>query len=238
MKILNLGCGTDPCPHQDVINIDWSIYLRMRQSRLLRALTPCILRGERLEKFKTLPGNIRVHNLRKRLPFESESVDVVYHSHVLEHFDRDAAMDFMKEIYRVLKSGGIQRIAVPDFEKLCRDYVAHCDRCDGSLDDSRTHDAYVGKIIEQSVRREAYGTARQKPIRRFVENRLLGDARKRGETHQWMYDRINLKSKLAELGYSDIVVQPFNVSLVPQWSSYGLDLAKHKDESLYIDAVK
>ena len=46
------------------------------------------------------------------------------------------------------------------------------------------HDDYVGAIIEQCVRKEAAGTSKQKNVRRFIENIILGDARKRGETHQ------------------------------------------------------
>lgn len=44
------------------------------------------------------------------------SVDEVRASHILEHFGHRAAVDVLKEWVRVLKPGGILRIAVPDFD--------------------------------------------------------------------------------------------------------------------------
>jgi len=55
--------------------------------------------------------------------FDDNSVDLIYNSHVLEHFGRNKIEDVLKEWYRVLKVGGILRIAVPDFEKLVEVYL-------------------------------------------------------------------------------------------------------------------
>jgi len=46
---------------------------------------------------------------------ESNSVDLVYASHVLEHFGRWEFMEPLREWYRVLKPGGVLRLSVPDF---------------------------------------------------------------------------------------------------------------------------
>ena len=57
------------------------------------------------------------------LPFFSdESVELIYCSHALEYFDHDQAKDVLGEWYRVLKPGGILRLAVPDFEALIKVY--------------------------------------------------------------------------------------------------------------------
>lgn len=55
--------------------------------------------------------------------FGNDSVDLIYNCHVLEHFGRHQIEDVLKEWYRVLKPGGILRIAVPDFEKLVEVYL-------------------------------------------------------------------------------------------------------------------
>jgi predicted SAM-dependent methyltransferase len=47
------------------------------------------------------------------------SVDLIYACHVLEHFKRRDVGRVLKEWHRVLRPGGILRISVPDFAKLC-----------------------------------------------------------------------------------------------------------------------
>jgi predicted SAM-dependent methyltransferase len=53
-----------------------------------------------------------------KLTFKDESVDLIYASHVIEYFNRDEIKIVLNEWKRVLKPGGIIRIAVPDFMKL------------------------------------------------------------------------------------------------------------------------
>ena len=183
-----------------------------------------------------------VHDLRKGIPFESESVDVVYHSHLLEHLDRDVAERFLIEAKRVLKPGGIQRIVVPDFEKLARGYIAHLARCAEEPNEHARHEIYIAAMIEQSVRRESRGPSEQSPLRRRIENVLLGDARRRGETHQWMYDRISLGTLLVRLGFRDPRVHQYHSSGVAGWNRYGLDVdeqgRQYKLESLYLEVER
>jgi SAM-dependent methyltransferase len=242
MKILNLGCGTKTCSHSDVINMDWSIYLRLRRNPLMRRVIPLFLRGQRKDRFMTLPANIVVHDISKGLPFPVNSIDVVYHSHLLEHLDRSAAPGFLSEVRRVLKPGGIQRIVVPDLEKLCTAYLSHLDHCGYHLEEIESHDNYVAALLEQCVRREAFGSSQQPRFRRWLENRILGDARQRGETHQWMYDRANLSALLRRAGFHDIIALGSDGSRIPDWPIYGLDRddqgGEYKPGSLYIEAVK
>lgn len=242
MRLLNLGCGEKTSDVDGVVNIDWSAMLRLRRHPLRRALVPVFLHGDRLARYRDLPDNILVHDLSKGIPFDSNSVDAVYHSHTLEHLDRDVAEVMLNEVLRVLKPGGVHRIVVPDFELRCRRYVEHLEACDLNAREADAHDGYVSAILEQSVRREAHGTSQQPALRRRVENLLLGDARRRGHTHQWMYDRINLRATLLDLGYSDVLQQRYDTSLIPDWSDYGLDLDEagnqYRTDSLYMEAVK
>jgi SAM-dependent methyltransferase len=242
MRILNLGCGTKVSSSPEVINIDWSAYLRLKKSRALRVIAPLFLKGQRLNRFRSLSDNIVVHNLAKGLPFASNSVDVVYHSHLLEHLDRDKARIFLLETKRVLRPGGIQRIVVPDLEKAARAYLSHLSSCQSDPAEPSKHDFYVAAMIEQCVRKQACSASEQGPFRRLIENTLLGDARRRGETHQWMYDRINLSILLVSLGYSNVQVRSYGESLVPNWNQYGLDLdsvgKEYKPDSLYMESQK
>ena len=54
--------------------------------------------------------------------FEDDSVEVIYCCHVLEYFDRDEACNVISEWRRVLKVGGVLRIAVPNFSALVAVY--------------------------------------------------------------------------------------------------------------------
>jgi len=240
--ILNLGCGSKTCESEDVVNIDWSIQLRIRTNPVLRVVAPILMKGGRLERFRRLPKNILVHNLSKGLPYASNAVDVVYHSHVLEHLDVWVARRFILEIKRVLKPGGIHRIVVPDFEALCRSYLQHVEACDRNELEISRHEAFIDVIIEQMVRREASGTSKQSRIRRFLENLVLGDARRRGETHQWMYDRFSLSALLLDAGFSAPTVMSFSESQVEKWPDYSLDVdeegQEYKPNSLYMEARK
>jgi predicted SAM-dependent methyltransferase len=93
MNYLNLGCGSR-C-HPDWINVD---------SR------------------PSAPGVI-AHDLREGIPFPDKQFDVVYHSHLLEHFTKKQAIKFMKNCFQVLKVGGIIRVVVPDLEIIVTDYL-------------------------------------------------------------------------------------------------------------------
>jgi len=241
-RVVNLGCGPKVSSHPDVVNIDWSIYLRFRSSALLSWLPRLVLRGERLRRYQSLPANIVAHDLVRGIPLPADSVDVVYHSHMLEHIDRDRVAAFQAEVLRVLKPGGVQRIVVPDLELLARRYLA-------SLEAARTepavrprHDDSVAELLEQSVRRDAAAARSLRGWRRSIYTRVFGDARRRGETHQWMYDAENLSALLEACGFRDVAVVAFDRSCIPGWGDYGLDVddggRQYKPDSLYVEAVK
>ncbi len=242
MKILNLGCGSKTCQNSEVLNIDWSVSLIIKKNFFLRILLSKLLSKERQNNLKKLSQNIIVHDLRNGIPYANNSIDAVYHSHLLEHIDRTEVKDFLMEIFRVLKPNGVQRIVVPDLYFLCKSYVENYEKCINQNKLIKKHDDYVAAILEQAVRKEASGSSKQNKILRKIENLILGDARKRGETHQWMYDSVNLKSVLNEVGFKNIKVQTFKTSYIFNWNKYGLDLDKENKEykkgSLYIEARK
>jgi SAM-dependent methyltransferase len=232
--ILNLGCGTRTSPR--TVNIDFSIYQRLQAHRGARAVARMLLNKERRAKFAAMSGDIVVHDLRTGIPAESNSVDAVYHSHALEHMDRDEVDGFMAEVLRVLKPCGIHRIVVPDLERVVRAYL-------GDLEAGRdNHDGMVRSLLEQSVRRRAFGTSQQVPLRRQIETLLLGDARRRGETHQWMYDSLNLAQVLRAGGFTDIRRVDETISAIPGWEEIGLDVlddgSPYKPGSLWMEAMK
>ena len=59
-----------------------------------------------------------------KLPFEDESVDLIYSSHVIEYFDREEIVQILREWNRVLKTNGVLRIAVPNFQAMAYLYLS------------------------------------------------------------------------------------------------------------------
>ena len=51
---------------------------------------------------------------KKPLPFENNSIELAYSSHVIEHVKNDSVQNLLSEIYRVIKPGGGVRITCPD----------------------------------------------------------------------------------------------------------------------------
>ena len=59
------------------------------------------------------------YDIRKDvLPYENDSVDAIYCSHVVEHIEDKYIQRFFNEAYRVLKKGGALRVCCPDAEFL------------------------------------------------------------------------------------------------------------------------
>lgn len=93
MNYLNLGCGRRFYPNWT--NVD----------------------------FTSTGEGVIAHNLTQGIPFPDASFNVVYHSHVLEHFSIAQAETFLQECYRVLLPQGVLRVVVPDLEQIARTYL-------------------------------------------------------------------------------------------------------------------
>lgn len=80
-----------------------------------------------------LPGYVHVdlaeyehidyrHDLRTLPMFSDGCADLIYSSHTLEYLDRVEVQEALREWRRVIKPGGMLRLAVPDFEALVEVY--------------------------------------------------------------------------------------------------------------------
>ncbi len=184
-----------------------------------------------------------VHDLREGIPAPDDSVDVVYHSHVLEHIDRDVAPAFLRECLRVLKPGGIIRVVVPDLERAAEEYLGAIAGLDaGGREGLDRLIAATESLFEQMVRGANSATKLQPAPVRVVERLLRGDARRDGEAHRWMYDRYSLADLLSAFGFRDPVAQEAHTSLVEGWAAFDLDTEPdgtvYKPGSLFVEATK
>lgn len=108
--------------------------------------------------FRGQPG-VRAHDLRTPLPFSDGTFDVLYHSHVLEHFERGDAQRLLGECHRVLRPGGILRVVVPDLEQKARLYLEKLERAliDRNPRTLADHEWMVIETLDQLVRLRSGG---------------------------------------------------------------------------------
>lgn len=67
------------------------------------------------------------HDARSLPMFEDNTAALVYACHVIEYFDRIEVLDVLREWYRMLKPGGVLRLAVPDFAAMVEVYRKYGD---------------------------------------------------------------------------------------------------------------
>ena len=128
---------------------------------------------------------VRAWDLTEGVPFDDATFDLVYHSHVLEHFSAEAGQCFLRECARVLKPTGIIRVAVPDLETIARTYLATlADRLNDSPSGVANHTWMLLELYDQTVRTQPGGAMKQflfapeLPNRDFIQQRVGSDALK------------------------------------------------------------
>ena len=119
-------------------------------------------------------------DLRKPLPFPDNSVDFIYNEHFLEHLTVEEGQKSLKDFYRVLKIGGVMRIAMPDLE--------------------RTVAAYSDMNWKENSK-EAFEKFGLTFIQTRAERINIGF---RWWGHQWLYDWEELERRLKEAGCEQI----------------------------------
>lgn len=146
--MLNIGCGTDY--KKGWINIDNNS-------------------DDNIEK---LDLN---WDLRRPLPFKENSVDFIFNEHFIEHLTVEEGQVVIKDMMRVLKPGGVMRIAMPDL----KDCI----------------DIYLDKRWKERDLIKNHGLD-------FVETPAeLMNMSFSWWGHKWIYDWMELRRRLKQAGY-------------------------------------
>jgi len=162
---LHLGCfdrpadgwvNTDITPHITIARIPGAATILYR----LGVINATRFRQHREGVF----ARVRRMDVGKRFPFEDACADAVFASHLLEHMPLDVAANCLREIYRVLKPGGIVRLGVPDLDLLVRrfdphapdEFVAQIFESRHSRDKNRHHWMYNETSLAAALRRTGF----------------------------------------------------------------------------------
>jgi SAM-dependent methyltransferase len=208
---IHVGCGATPTPGW--VNFDDSVSIRMARypgiSSVLARLRLIDPQSASLAATSPL-DSIRFANAAARIPYASGTVAAVYSSHMIEHLDRREARSFLAEARRVLRPGGVLRLAALDLSRLVDQYLSSGDA-----------DAFVG--------RTRIGLDRPAGRRERARWMLIGPRR-----HLWMYDGASLARLLRDTGFVDVAVEPPGVTRIVDPG--GLDLKELAAESIYVEA--
>ncbi len=210
---VNVGCGMTPTPGWH--NLDNSISVRIANHGSLVSFGRRIglISAPRADFIRSVGlNNIQFGDVRKRLPFDDNSMEVVYSSHMFEHLDRAVAINFLRESRRMLVDGGILRIAVPDLARKARAYS-----------ESGDADVFVESL---NMSHDSSSALRERVVDRVVGFRQ----------HRWMYDATSLSHLLESNGFSSVMALKPGETMID--SPGQLDLAEREDESLYVEGRK
>jgi predicted SAM-dependent methyltransferase len=84
-------------------------------------------------------------DLRNRLPFRNNSVDVFYSHHVIEHLPDRCLQFHFREMFRCLKPGGMIRVGGPNGDEAFRNFIA--DNHDWFSDFPDKRDSIGGRLV-------------------------------------------------------------------------------------------
>jgi SAM-dependent methyltransferase len=162
----------------------------------------------------TWPENIIRRDLSKSLPYANGTAEAVYSSHMLEHLYLDDARALLAECFRVLRAGGIIRLAVPDGEQWAKDLLA------------AGHDpGGEAGLRYQEMLRAHPGS---KPTGRGKVAFVAGS-----NWHKWQPTRGLVRQLFADAGFADFKELTFRTGESPD-----LDLVEQREDSMFFEAKK
>ena len=208
---VNVGCGLSPTPGW--VNFDNSLSVRIgRWPAVSTALRRIGMLSAKSAEFACMGrgGTVRYADAATRIPCAGGSAAAVYSSHMIEHLDRSEARAFLDEVKRVLRPGGVVRIAAPDLSRLVSDYLA-------------TGDA------DRFVAGSHMGLSRPAGIREWLRWTVVGPRH-----HLWMYDGESLRRLLDEAGFVNAAVVSAGSTRIADPGQ--LDLLERAAESVYVEA--
>ncbi len=211
---INFGCGQQPTAGW--INYDNSPSVLLARCPpslvgLLRRLGLINKNNQEFIDFCRVQA-INYASASRRLPHDIASVDAIYSSHMLEHMFHEDAEAFLRECHRVLRPGGVLRLAVPDLADAVKGYLQYGDA-----------DLFVGQLQLDLA----------KP-RGFVDR--LSKVIVGGRHHRWLYDRRSLGALVTRCGFVDVDTVAPGVTRIKDYGS--LNLHERSDQGFYLEASR
>jgi len=201
---LNLGCG--PNAPAGWLNVDgsWNAWLwNHAHLRTTLRVLGVINKNDSGVQWNVQP---LVHDLTKPLPFEDNKVSVIYGAHILEHLYLVDAQRLLCECLRVLRSGGVIRLVVPDLHSIVKTYLTKKNRA-GPCDSEEV-------VVAADKLNEKLGFRSPAPPKGNFVLRFYS-LWKDFHHHKWMYDSDSLVHYMREAGFTSVNERGFLQSEIP-----------------------
>lgn len=160
---------------------------------------------------------------KEELPFDDNTVDILFTSHTLEHVYPQQLGFVLKEFHRVLKPDtGLLRIGVPDIEIAIQAYVskdyAFFERSDVGQFDSN---APIGGLLASW----------------FYSTRIIkSSGASYGEGHVHCFDYDYLAYWLRQAGFRRVWRSAWHQSILPELRGDAFD--RHPSDTLFVESTK
>ncbi|MGQ0845814.1 MAG: class I SAM-dependent methyltransferase [Sporichthyaceae bacterium] len=205
---LNLGSG--PVAVGGWVNIDRSPNVLLdRMPAIKRALRKMNVIGDgHMQPWSRdiVRGNITA------LEYPDNSVAAVYSSHTLEHIYFAEAEQVIAEAHRVLRPGGVLRLALPDAQAMAREFLSNGAAADASMEYNRmlnTHPLHRPSALQ----------------------RALGMAG--GHIHLWQPTAPLLEAMMLKAGFGSVFHRTFREGECPL-----LEEVETRPNSFFVEATK
>ncbi len=201
------------------------------------------------------------YDIRKdNIPYEDDSVDCIYCSHVIEHIEDSFDEKMFKESYRVLKRGGVFRITCPDAEYLWtvtkqgKDYWVWrkqwCKQMEVDYSMLRPVDLLVREVATPRMRGYGYLFDEKSPdYQENFENMEMNEFlnyityglefnpnRVGDHINYWHFEK--LSKSLKKAGFRSVIRSIYNGSISPFMKSRSFFDKTNPCMSMYIEAIK
>lgn len=157
-----------------------------------------------------------LHDATKPFPIEEGTLDRIYSEHFIEHLTLAEGIEWLREMRRLLRVGGVLRISTPDLSRYAEGYT------DSKNKFYERHREQLMTVILAVPKRKAW-----------MMNQIFQEW-----GHRWIYDFEELTYAAARAGFGKehVVRRQYREGSCPRLSE--MDREFRRDESLYVELVR
>lgn len=138
-------------------------------------------------------------DITRRLPFEDETIDLIYSNHVVEHITKEDFKYFLQESLRILKKNGVNIMSMPSIQKVSTLLFA---KNQDLMEPLKKH--FTENFMEEDL---------------FTPSEYL-NLIMRGFDHKFLYDFQLIDHLAAKAGYSSVTLIDNSILLDPTLTDY------------------